>query len=324
MVQKHFILSCILILLFLTACGKEGNTYKNESTSASAETIRIGYQKFGTLIFLKAEGTLEKKLNAENIHVEWTEFPAGPQLLEALHAGSIDFGRTGEAPPVFAQAADAPLVYVGNGPSSPKGEAIIVQKDSPVQDVAELKGEKIALNKGSNVHYLLVQALDEANLTLDDLETVYLPPAEARIAFERGDVAAWAIWDPFLGAAEEDLHARVIRDGEGLVANREFFLASRSFAEKNPEVIDVLLEELKKVEKDVEENMYAAASYLSSQVGIEEPILKKVLERKEFGVFSTNKEVIDSEQEIANTFYELGLIPKKVSIKKAIINKEEE
>ena len=126
--------------------------------------IRIGYQKYGTLVLLKARGGLEKRLAPLHVQVKWTEFPAGPQLLEGLNVGSIDFGTVGEAPPIFAQAAGADLVYVGNEPPASTGEAILVPKNSPIKSVAELKGKKVALNKGSNVHFLLVKLLEKAGV----------------------------------------------------------------------------------------------------------------------------------------------------------------
>ena len=132
----------------------------------------------------------------------WTEFPSGPPLLEALNVGAIDFGNTGEAPPIFAQAAGAPIQYVAYEPPAPKGEAILVPKDSKLNSVADLKGKKVALNKGSNVHYLLVKALEKAGVKYSEIEPVFLAPADARAAFERGAVDAWVIWDPFQAAAE--------------------------------------------------------------------------------------------------------------------------
>lgn len=122
--------------------------------------LRIVYQKYGTLTLLKGRGTLGQRLATQGITVKWTEFPAGPVLLEGLNVGSIDFGTVGEAPSIFAQAAGATLVYVANGPPAPRSEAIVVPKDSGLKSVADLKGRKVALNKGSNVHYLLVRALD--------------------------------------------------------------------------------------------------------------------------------------------------------------------
>ena len=72
-----------------------------------------------------------------------------------------------------------------------------------LRSVADLKGRKVALNKGSNVHYLLVKALEKAGLRYTDVQAVFLPPADARAAFERGSVDAWVIWDPFLAAMQE-------------------------------------------------------------------------------------------------------------------------
>lgn len=148
-------------------------TASSKEKDATDKIIRIGYQKFGTLNILKAEGTLEKVLEPKGYKVKWTEFPGGPQLLEALNVGSLDLGHTGEAPPIFAQAAGAPIVYFANEPTNPKGEAILVPKDSPIQSVKDLKGKKIALNKGSNVHYLLVQALEEYGIQYEEIEPVF-------------------------------------------------------------------------------------------------------------------------------------------------------
>src|SRR5258708_2015581 len=152
------------------------------------KVVRIGFQKYGKLVLLKSKGTLEEKLKAAGYKVVWTEFPSGPPLLEALNVGAIDFGNTGEAPPVFAQAAGAPIQYVAYEPPAPKGEAILVPKDSPLKSVADLKGKKVALNKGSNTHYLLVRALEKAGVKYSEIEPAFLAPADARAAFERGAV----------------------------------------------------------------------------------------------------------------------------------------
>ena len=137
---------------------------------ADEKTVRLGYQKYGTLVLLKGKGLLEPKLAALGYKVAWAEFPAGPQLLEALGAGAIDFGSTGEAPPIFAQAAASGdrLLYVAHEPPAPLGEAILVPKDSAIRSVADLQGRKVALNKGSNVHYLLVRTLEAAGLSYAD------------------------------------------------------------------------------------------------------------------------------------------------------------
>ena len=143
----------------------------------------------------------------------------------------------GRRRPSSRRPPGADLVYVANQPPGPAGEAIIVPKDSALRSVADLKGRKVALNKGSNVHYLLVKALEKAGLRYTDVQTVFLPPADARAAFERGSVDAWVIWDPFLAAAERQIGARQLADGTGLVSNHQFYLAARPYAEQHPQVI---------------------------------------------------------------------------------------
>ncbi len=131
---------------------------------AEDKVIRVGYQKYGTLVLLKGKGLLEKKLAPLGYRVTWAEFPSGPPLLEALNAGAIDLGSAGEAPPIFGQANNPDILYVAHEPAAPLGEAILVAKDSPIKTVADLRSKKIALNKGSNVHYFLVEALAKAGV----------------------------------------------------------------------------------------------------------------------------------------------------------------
>ncbi|PKQ39642.1 sulfonate ABC transporter substrate-binding protein [Pseudomonas sp. YY-1] len=289
-------------------------------THAQAETLRIGYQKYGTLVLLKAKGTLEKRLAEKGVDVKWTEFPGGPQLLEGLNVGSVDFGVTGETPPVFAQAAGADLLYVAHEPPAPTGEAILVPKDSSIKSVAELKGKKVALNKGSNVHYLLVRALEDAGLKYSDITPVYLPPADARAAFERGSVDAWVIWDPFQSAAEQQLQARTLRDGTGLVDNHQFYLATRPYAEKNPEVVGILIDEIRGVGEWVQGNLDEATDQVAPLIGLSPEITRQAVERQGYGAQFITPEVVEAQQKIADTFTELKLIPKQLTIRDVIWN----
>ncbi|BBP86113.1 MULTISPECIES: sulfonate ABC transporter substrate-binding protein [unclassified Pseudomonas] len=287
-------------------------------TQAQAETLRIGYQKYGTLVLLKAKGSLEKRLADQGIEVKWTEFPGGPQLLEGLNVGSIDFGVTGETPPVFAQAAGADLLYVAYEPPAPTSEAILVPKGSAIQSVKELAGKKVALNKGSNVHYLLVRALEEAGLKYSDIQPVYLPPADARAAFERGSVDAWVIWDPFQAAAEQQLQARTLRNGTQLVDNHQFYLATRQYATQHPQVISTLVEEVRAVGEDSKADPDTVTEQVAPLLGLPRDITSIAVKRQGYGAQFLTPEVVTAQQKIADTFTDLKLIPKKLSIKDVI------
>jgi sulfonate transport system substrate-binding protein len=308
-------------LLFAAAAGvmAAGMPAAAQAQAKGEVQVRIGYQKYGTLTLLKGRGTLEKRLAEQGVGVKWTEFPAGPVLLEGLNVGSIDFGTVGEAPPIFAQAAGANLVYVGNEPASPASEAIVVPKGSSLRTLADLKGKKVALNKGSNVHYLLLKALEKAGVAYADIQPVFLPPADARAAFERGSVDAWAIWDPFLAAAEKQLGARVLADGKGLVANYQFYLASRTYAEKNPEILRIVLDEVAKVDDWGRNNPDEVATILAAQTGLSKDVVALAASRYAYGVKPVSVDVIASQQRVADAFSSLKLIPKPIVVKDALL-----
>jgi sulfonate transport system substrate-binding protein len=298
----------VAVLSITTALAGVGASYGQD------KVVRIGYQKYGKLVLLKSRGTLEEKLKPLGYKVSWTEFPSGPPLLEALNVGAIDFGVTGETPPIFAQAAGAPLVYLAYDPPAPQGEAILVPKDSPLKSVADLKGRKVVLNKGSNVHYLLVKALEKAGVKYTDIRPVYLAPSDALAAFSNGSVDAWVIWDPYEAAAEASTGARVLADGSGVVANYQFYFTSKSFLAHDAKAVEVFLAALNEADNWARNNIEAVAEQLSPSVGLPASVLAVSLKREAYGILPISDAVIASQQRIADTFFGLGLVPKAITV----------
>jgi sulfonate transport system substrate-binding protein len=292
------------------------------ATSAHAQAkgeLRIGYQKSASLFVLqKAQGTLEKRLAPLGFGVKWVEFPAGPQLLEGLNVGAVDVGHVGEAPPIFAQAAGAKFLYIGFDPAAPRAEAILVTKDSPIKSVAELKGKKVGLNKGSNVHYLLVRQLEKHGLKITDITPVYLAPADGRAAFESKNIDAWVIWEPFQSAAEKATGARILADGtDGVANNYLFYLGERNFVARNPKVIQALFDD--SVEQGIwlKKNLRQAAEIIAPLQGLPVDVAELSLRRYNFNVQPLSDAVVADQQKIADTFHSLKLIPKAISVKEA-------
>ena len=304
-------LIAVAVLSMSTAFAGVGASYGQD------KVVRIGFQKYGKLVLLKSKGTLEEKLKSQGYKVVWTEFPSGPPLPEALNVGAVDSGNTGEAPPIFAQAAGAPIQYVAYEPLAPKGEAILVPKDSKLNSVADLRGKKIALNKGSNVHYLLVKALEQAGVKYSEIETVFLAPADARAAFERGAVDAWVIWDPFLAAAEAATGARTLADGTGIVANYQFYFSSKKFLESDPKIVNLVLSQLSEVDGWAGSDIHAVAEQLAPAIGLPVPVTEVALKRQAYGIKPITEAVIADQQQVADTFFALGLLPKQIKISDA-------
>ncbi len=311
---KSLVLSTVVAgALMMSGCG-------NKEPKTETVTLNIGFQKSGLLPVIKERGVLDSTLKEKNINVKWVEFPAGPQLLEGLNVGSVALGEVGEAPPIFAQAAGANLVYIANQPAAPTAEALIIPKDSPIKSIQDLKGKRVALNKGSNVHYLLLKVLEKNNLKLSDIEVVYLPPSDARAAFERGAVDAWVIWDPFFAAAEHQIGARVLADGTNLVNNHQFYLADRKFAEQHPEVLETVITELNSAADWVKNNQDQATQILEKPTGLSKDILKTSISRMSFGVQPISTEVAKEQQYVADAFYQQKLIPNTINIQAALLS----
>ncbi|MFM0340265.1 sulfonate ABC transporter substrate-binding protein [Paraburkholderia fungorum] len=283
--------------------------------SEPAKVLRVGYQKSGLLAVLKAQGSLDEKLKPLGYSIKWFEFPAGPQLLEALNANSIDFGSTGAPPPVFAQAGGVRFVYVGAEPAGRHSEAILVRNDSPLHGVADLKGKRIALQKGSSSNYLLLEALKKAGLRYEDIRPVYLPPADARAAFESGDVDAWVIWDPYYASAQQALKARTLTDYSELNSPYNFYEATRDFAQQHPDVVTAILGQLRTAGLWVNDHPVETAALIAPKVGLDQKLVETWVRRYPYGATAVTDEIVHSQQIVADAFYGAHLIPQKITVK---------
>ncbi|KQQ47581.1 sulfonate ABC transporter substrate-binding protein [Duganella sp. Leaf126] len=280
---------------------------------AQGADITIGFQKgSGLLSMIKAQGAMEKALAGHR--VKWIEFPAGPQMLEALNAGSIDFGSTGAPPPVFAQAGGVDLLYVGAEPAPVASEAIFVPRDSPLHSVAALKGKRVAFQKGSGSHFLLASALDKAGLKMADIVPVYLSPSDARAAFVSGSIDAWVVWDPYFAAAQKAYQVRVLADYTGLPLANGYYLASRRFVQQSPQLVSTVLEQVAAAGKWANAHPQQTGASLTQLTGLPADIVTTWLARSRFGATPLTPAIVASQQHVADVFYQQKLIPKPVDI----------
>ncbi|RAU29984.1 sigma-54-dependent Fis family transcriptional regulator [Pantoea sp. RIT413] len=286
--------------------------------AAKERELRIGYQKFGNLGILKARQSLEQQLADRGVSVLWSEFPAGPQLLHALSNKEIDFGTTGEVPPLFAQADHSPMLYVAWEPAAPQSVALVVPDSSPIQRVSDLRGKRIAVNRGSNVHYLLLQILDEAGLTLNEVRILYAPPKYPLTPSDLNAVDAWMMWDPLLSEAENSGQFRVIADGSDRVSNHQFYLAERGFAAHAGDLIAVLLAALEQTGRYIDAHRAEAAGLLSTELGIPTTSLLHALTRRSHQTQRMSLAIIREQQMIADRFYALGLLSRAIRVRESV------
>lgn len=313
MVSRRVLLSGLLGATLLTA---------GLSSGVQAEPLKefkVGYQKGSAiLVIAKQREVFEKRLKELGVdNVKWVEFQFGPPLLEALGTGAVDIGVVGDTPPIFAQSAGANLVYVASAPAS--ASAILVPKDSPIKTVADLKGKKVAIAKGSSSHNLTVQALAINRLSFTDIEPVYLAPADAVAAFATGSVEAWTIWDPYFAIAENKHNARILVDSgqKGLESN-SFYLANKDFAGQHPDVLKAALDELSIITKWAADNRDQLAQISADATGVDLGSQTIASKRYVIDLQPISDEVVTKQQSIADTFHQLGLIPKAINVREIV------
>jgi len=283
----------------------------------NARPLRIGFQEFGILWLLRASGDLERSFARQGEEVVWIGFASGAELVAALRAGNLDLGIVGETPPVFAQADATPLVYLAAEPPAPEAEAIVVSSASPARSVADLRGRRLAITRGTNAHFLAIRALEEAGVPSTAVDIVFVTPGEARRRFEAGTVDAWALWDPLLASVEHELGARVLRDARGLADNRSFYVASREFIERSPALADQFLEAVAKTGRTVNDNAQTVVDLLGGSLGIERPALLCALRRNRYGLQLFDAELTRSQQTVADLFVRANLLSHPISVAEA-------
>jgi aliphatic sulfonates family ABC transporter substrate-binding protein len=279
-------------------------------------SVCIGYQRYGVLPLLKATGLLEQALAAQGVRLSWREYAGGMQLLDAFQSDGLTLGLVGEVPPIFAQAAQLPMVYLAAEAPAPDHEAILVPSGSEITTVEALRGKTVLLSRGSNVQYFLILALEAAGLTYADIRVVYAPPDRAEALFESGQVDAWATWEPFLGRAVRAGQARVLRSARGLTANTSYYVGARSFVGEQPALVGLFLDQLREVARWAQVQPARAATLLATELGLPPSAASQnLLHMRAPEAFDTAH--VLAQQNIADTFHRLGIVDTRIDVKLA-------
>lgn len=301
------------LALLVSACGGSSSASTGGDTDGSGSlTLNVGDQKGGSEAILRAAGEL-KNLDYK---IKWSTFTSGPPLLEAVNAKAVDIGGVGNTPPVFAAGAGSKITAVAAFKGTSKGDAILVPNDSKLTKPGQLKGRSIAVAQGSSANYQLVASLKAVGLSLGDVDVKYLQPADALAAFTAGKVDAWAVWDPYTSQVLQSKQGRILTTGDGITNGLTFQVAAPSALQdkKKAAAIKDYLERLRRATAWVYDHQEEWAKVWAKDTGLPYEVALASVKRTNATRISVavDKPVIASEQEIADTFTELKLIPKKV------------
>jgi sulfonate transport system substrate-binding protein len=311
--RRRAFLQLSLVTAFLGAAGK---TRAQATDSSAVKQFRIGYQKNGVLVIARQQSVLERKLAPRGIEVKWSEFSSGPPMLEAMNAGSIDLGQVGDAPPVFAQAAGAAIVYVAGQPIT-NGQGILVKQNSAIRAISDLKGKRIGFTQGSSAHNIMLIALEKAGLTYPDIIPVYLGPPDAAAAFARDSIDAWVIWDPYFAIGQTHDGRILVRAGD-IAKTNSFYMANRDFAARAPLMLREIVDVLAETAKWAEANRDKVAKALADVTGVGLDIQTIAANRSSFAIGKLTDDIIATQQGVADRFRNLGLIPRPIVIREAV------
>jgi aliphatic sulfonates family ABC transporter substrate-binding protein len=285
----------------------------------AGSVLRMGFQKGEPiLIALKAAKTLESALAPLGFDVTWTEFQFGPPMMEAMRVGSIDVGAVGDTPPIFAQAARGNLVYIAGQRAGAQG--VLLPAGSKIQTLADLKGKKLAFGRGSSAHSLALKVLEKAGLRYDEIEPVYLGPADAGAAFERGAIDAWSICDPYFALFETRAGARTLITDSEVGGQNSFFMARSGFVHDNPAVTAKVVDTFISAGAWARAHRSDLADQLAASTGMSRDAVGRAVDRAPFEVKFMDQGLIDSQQQVADRFRALNLIPLDIRVASTVWN----
>jgi aliphatic sulfonates family ABC transporter substrate-binding protein len=281
--------------------------------AAEPKTLRVGFQKGeGLLMSAKAINALENALGPKGYTIEWIEFQFGPPMLEAMRVGSIDVGAVGDTPPVFAQAAHADLLYIGAELGPP--QSVLLPPGSKIQTLADLKGKKLAFGRGSSGHHFALLVLEKAGLRYDEIEPIYLGPADAGAAFERGAIDAWSIWEPYASLFNTRPGVRTLTTNTEIGQQFSFFLGNGPFVRANPGLTSAVIDAFTTAGAYAKGHRDEVAGILGAATGIAPDVWLRALAQDPFQVLRMDDAVTGSQQKVANRFRALGLVPIDIKV----------
>jgi sulfonate transport system substrate-binding protein len=276
--------------------------------------IRIGYQKTGVLVIARQQAVLEKRFAGKQIGIKWIEFTSGPPLLEAMSTGSVDLGAVGDTPPIFAQAANANIVYIAGSPIT-NGQGILVPASSGIRGIADLKGKRVGFTRGTSAHNVVIATLEKAGLTYEDITPVYLAPPDAGPAFANGSIEAWAVWDPYFAIGEKRQNGRILVNAHEVAKTNSFYLANRDFANTYVRETRGVIDGLAEAARWAEANRAEVATALAAVTGVPLEVQTVAANRASFLIGPVTDEIVTTQQAVADRFHKLGLIPKPIAVR---------
>jgi len=282
--------------------------------AADTIVLRVGDQKGGNRSLLEISG-LAKDLPYK---IEWSEFPAAAPILEALNAGALDVGYTGDLAFLSVYAAGAPIKAIGGTRSDARTQAILVRKDSPIKTAADLRGKRLAGTRGGWGQFLIDATLEKTGNKIEDATFAPLGPVDAKIALLAGSIDGWAVWEPYVSYATLKDGARVVADGEGLTPTITFIVASDSAIATKREAVADLVQRLNKARLWSLDHLGEYARSTAELTKLPEDVLLAAYTAQRTSPIAIDENVVKEVQAASDRATRYGILSKALDVSKAV------
>lgn len=287
---------------------------QTQTLDLSKVTLRAAFYKGLHNTLLKAAG-----LDDTPYKIEWKEFNSGGQHIEAINAGSLDFGSGSEIPAVFAAQGHSKARVAAVYREDLNNQGLFVQGKSNIQTVADLKGKRVGYTRGSTSHYYLYKMLKEVGLSLNDIDSRVLSPADGLSAFASGQIDAWAVWGFNGQQARVKYGARTLKTAVGYLSGNFLIYTSVDVIDdplKHAALADLLL----RLQKAYDWSNKNYEKYAQLQSAVTRVPVADILDlfnhrSQDYNLIATSEAAIQSHQNVADTFFELGLLTKAVDVR---------
>ncbi|ERF83049.1 ABC transporter substrate-binding protein [Bradyrhizobium viridifuturi] len=282
--------------------------------AADAIVLRVGDQKGGNRSLLEISG-LAKDLPYK---IEWSEFPAAAPILEAINAGALEVGYTGDLSFLTVYASGAPIKAIGGTRSDARTQAILVRGDSPIKSAADLKGKRLAGTRGGWGQFLINATLEKAGSRIEDATFAPLGPVDAKIALLAGSIDAWAVWEPYISYATLKDKARVVADGEGLTPTITFIVASDNAIATKRAAVQDLVQRLNKARLWSLDHLAEYAGSTAELTKLPEDVLLAAYTAQKTSPIAIDEAVVKEVQAASDRATRYGILGKTLDVSKAV------
>jgi len=282
--------------------------------AADAVVLRVGDQKGGNRSLLE----ISRFANGLPYKIEWSEFPAAAPILEALNAGALDVGYTGDLAFLSVYGAGAPIKAIGGTRSDPKTQAILVRSDSPIKTVADLRGKRLAGTRGGWGQFLIDATLEKTGFAIADATFAPLGPVDAKIALLAGSIDGWAVWEPYVSYATIKDNARIVADGQGLTPTITFIVASDAAIAGKRAAVQDLVQRLNKARLWSLDHVAEYAKSTAELTKLPEDVLLSAYRSQHTSPIAIDDAVVREVQEASDRATRYGILPKQIEVSKAV------